>query len=146
MKFFYSFILLLFSGSVAAQDYKLWYNEPAAKWLDALPVGNSHLGAMVYGGTDTEEIALNEETFWSGSPHDNNSTESLQYLSTVRRLIFEGHEEEAQKLIDQHFIKGPHGMRFLPLGSMKLKFGHTNVMDYHRELSLGNALATTSYI
>ena len=146
MKFFYSFILLLFSGSVAAQDYKLWYNEPAAKWLDALPVGNSHLGAMVYGGTDTEEIALNEETFWSGSPHDNNSTESLQYLSTVRRLIFEGHEEEAQKLIDQHFIKGPHGMRFLPLGSMKLKFGHTNVTDYHRELSLGNALATTSYI
>ena len=146
MKFFYSFILLLFSGSVAAQDYKLWYNEPAAKWLDALPVGNSHLGAMVYGGTDTEEIALNEETFWSGSPHDNNSTESLQYLSTVRRLIFEGHEEEAQNLIDQHFIKGPHGMRFLPLGSMKLKFGHTNVTDYHRELSLGNALATTSYI
>ena len=53
---------------------------------------------MVYGGKDTEEIALNEETFWSGSPHDNNSTESLQYLSTVRRLIFEGHEEEAQKL------------------------------------------------
>ena len=146
MKFFYSFIFLLFSGSVAAQDYKLWYNEPAAKWLDALPVGNSHLGAMVYGGTDTEEIALNEETFWSGSPHDNNSTESLQYLPTVRRLIFEGHEEEAQKLIDQHFIKGPHGMRFLPLGSMKLKFGHTNVTDYHRELSLGNALATTSYI
>ena len=128
-----------------AQNYTLWYNKPASRWLDALPIGNSHLGAMVYGGTDTEEIQLNEETFWSGSPHNNNSTESLQYLPTVRRLIFEGHEEEAHKLIDQHFIKGPHGMRYLPLGSMKLKLGHTDVQDYRRELSLGNALATTTY-
>ncbi len=128
-----------------AQNYTLWYNKPASRWLDALPIGNSHLGAMVYGGTDTEEIQLNEETFWSGSPHNNNSTESLQYLPTVRRLIFEGHEEEAHKLIDQHFIKGPHGMRYLPLGSMKLKLGHTDVQDYRRELSLGDALATTTY-
>ena len=85
-------------------------------------------------------------TFWSGSPHNNNSPEALQYLSTVRKLVFEGHEEEAQKLIDQHFFKGPHGMRFLPLGSVKLKLGHTDVEDYRRELSLGDALATTSYI
>jgi alpha-L-fucosidase 2 len=143
------YILLFFCSSVlstaVAQNHLLWYNKPASHWLKALPVGNSHLGAMVYGGTDTEEIQLNEETFWSGSPHNNNSTESLQYLSTVRRLIFEGKEEEAHKLIDQHFFKGPHGMRFLPLGSVKLKLGHTNTSSYRRELSLGNALATTSY-
>ena len=141
-----SFIICHLSFSpVKAQDHRLWYSEPAKHWLRALPVGNSHLGAMVYGGTDTEEIQLNEETFWSGSPHNNNSTESLQYLPTVRRLIFEGKEEEAHKLIDQHFFKGPHGMRFLPLGSVKLKLGHTNTSSYRRELSLGNALATTSY-
>lgn len=138
-------LALSFPFTLMAQNYTLWYNKPASRWLDALPIGNSHLGAMVYGGTDTEEIQLNEETFWSGSPHNNNSTESLQYLPTVRRLIFEGHEEEAHKLIDQHFIKGPHGMRYLPLGSMKLKLGHTDVQDYRRELSLGNALATTTY-
>ncbi len=138
-------LALSFPFTLMAQNYTLWYNKPASRWLDALPIGNSHLGAMVYGGTDTEEIQLNEETFWSGSPHNNNSTESLQYLPTVRRLIFEGHEEEAHKLIDQHFIKGPHGMRYLPLGSMKLKLGHTDVQDYHRELSLGDALATTTY-
>ena len=144
------YILLFFCSSVlstaVAQNHLLWYNKPASHWLKALPVGNSHLGAMVYGGTDTEEIQLNEETFWSGSPHNNNSTESLQYLSTVRRLIFEGKEEEAHKLIDQHFFKGPHGMRFLPLGSVKLKLGHTDVQDYRRELSLGDALNTTSYV
>ena len=138
-------LALSFPFTLMAQNYTLWYNKPASRWLDALPIGNSHLGAMVYGGTDTEEIQLNEETFWSGSPHNNNSTESLQYLPTVRRLIFEGHEEEAHKLIDQHFIKGPHGMRYLPLGSMKLKLGHTDVQDYRRELSLGDALATTTY-
>jgi len=100
---------------------------------------------MVYGGTDVETIQLNEETFWSGSPHTNNSTESLQYLPEVRRLIFDGKEGEATKLIDQHFVKGPHGMRFLPLGSVKLELGHKDVSDYCRELNLADATATTSY-
>ncbi len=129
-----------------AQNHQLWYSQPAANWLEALPVGNSHLGAMIYGGTVTEEIQLNEETFWSGSPHNNNSSESLQYLPEVRKLIFEGHEEEAHKLIDQHFIKGPHGMKYLPIGSVKLNFGHQDVTDYQRTLNLGDATATTSYI
>ena len=71
------FLLALMCIPAMAQNHKLWYAKPASHWLEALPVGNSHLGAMVYGGTDTEEIQLNEETFWSGSPHDNNSHESL---------------------------------------------------------------------
>ena len=124
---------------------RLWYARPASHWLEALPVGNSHMGAMIYGGTDIEEIQLNEETFWSGQPHNNNSTESLEYLSDVRRLIFQGKEGEAAKLIDQHFVKGPHGMRFLPLGSLKLKLGHRDVTKYERALNLGDATATTSY-
>ena len=138
--------MALVAVAMSAQQHKLWYNKPASHWLEALPIGNSHLGAMVYGGTETEEIQLNEETFWSGSPHDNNSKESLAVLPEVRRLIFEGKEYQASKLIDQHFIKGPHGMRFLPLGSLKLKLGHKDVSNYRRELSLGNALATTYYI
>ena len=138
-------LLTAVSVPSAAQDHRLWYSRPATQWVEALPIGNSHLGAMVYGGTDVEELKLNEETFWSGSPHNNNSTESLQYLPQVRQLIFEGREEEAQQLIDQHFIKGPHGMRFLPLCSVRLQLGHTHVADYRRELSLGDALATTRY-
>ena len=49
--------------SATAQRHKLWYDQPAGTWLRALPVGNSQLGAMVYGGTDVEELWLNEETF-----------------------------------------------------------------------------------
>ena len=132
--------------SAQAQQHKLWYSQPASHWLEALPVGNSHLGAMVYGKTDTEEIQLNEETFWSGSPHDNNSPEAKAHLQAVRDSIFAGKEEAAHRLIDQYFIKGPHGQKFMPLGSVMLKMGHTGVSEYHRELTLGNALNTTSYI
>ena len=138
-------ITCLLSLSASAQQHRLWYDKPASHWLEALPIGNSHMGAMVYGGTDMEEIQLNEETFWSGSPHNNDSHESLACLEEVRRLIFSGHEEEAQQLIDQHFIKGPHGMRFLPLGSVRLLFGHKDVSDYRRELRLGDAVTTTHY-
>ena len=140
------FLLALMCIPAIAQDQRLWYAKPASHWLEALPVGNSHMGAMVYGGTDTEEIQLNEETFWSGSPHDNNSHESLAALPEVRRLIFEGKEFEATKLLDRHFVKGPHGMRFLPLGSLKLSLGHKNVSQYERALNLNDATATTSYI
>ncbi len=139
-------ILSLVCSFVAAQQHRLWYAKPASHWLEALPVGNSALGAMIYGGTDTEEIQLNEETFWSGQPHNNNSTKSLGVLSEVRRLIFEGKENDAAKLIDQNFIPGPHGMRFLPLGSLKLQLGHKDVTAYQRALNLGDATATTSYI
>ena len=138
--------MALVAVAMSAQQHKLWYNKPASHWLEALPIGNSHLGAMVYGGTDVEEIQLNEETFWSGSPHDNNSKKSLAVLPEVRRLIFEGKEGDAARLIDQNFIPGPHGMRFLPLGSLKLNLGHKDVSNYRRELNLGNALTTTSYI
>ena len=146
MKRLLLFIACVTALSVNAQQHKLWYNKPASHWLEALPIGNSHLGAMIYGGTDTEEIQLNEETFWSGSPHDNNSAEAKDSLQAVRDSIFAGKEEAAHVIIDKNFFKGPHGMKYLPLGSVKLKLGHVDVSNYKRELSLNNALNTTSYI
>ena len=152
-------ILFCVCGSTAAnaQNHCLWYSSPASHWLEALPVGNSHLGAMVYGKTDTEEIQLNEETFWSGSPHNNNSTEAKAHLKEVRDSIFAGREEAAHAILDKYFFKGPHGMRFLPLGSVKLKLMGTGTMSsdsdsnvpvssYRRELNLANATCNTSYI
>ncbi len=141
---------LLFSAcallTVQAQQHQLWYDKPASHWLQALPIGNSHLGAMVYGGTDTEKIQLNEETFWSGSPHNNNSTEARTHLQDVRDSVFAGKEEGAHAILDQYFFKGPHGMRFLPMGSLKLAFQASGeVSDYRRSLDLSTAMATTRY-
>ena len=140
-------VLPLGKGAVCcyATNSHLWYDKPANVWLEALPLGNSKLGAMVFGKTDVEEIQLNEETFWSGGPHNNNSASSIYYLNEVRSLIFQGKEKDAENLINREFVKGPHGMRFLTLGSLKLDFGHKDAKNYRRELNLNNAVSTVSY-
>ena len=138
-------------GIVMAQNdntEKLWYDTPAQIWLEALPIGNSHLGAMLYGGIQTDEIQLNEETFWSGGPHNNNSKTSLNYLDQVRDLIFSGKESQAESIINNQFVKGPHGMKYLTLGSLKIShmsFSASNVTDYRRELDLQTALSKVTF-
>ena len=142
------FICAFISISVNAQQHKLWYSKPASHWLEALPIGNSHLGAMVYGGTDIEQIQLNEETFWSGSPHENNNPSAKVAIKDVRKLIFAGKEEQADSIIGRSFFKGPHGQKFLPLGDLSLKFNYqsnSEPSNYRRELNLGDALNTTSF-
>lgn len=133
----------------AARKYKpntLWYDAPATCWLEALPIGNSRLGAMEYGGTANEELQLNEETFWNGSPHSNNSQKSLALLPEVRSLIFNGQEEKAADIINKQFIVGPHGMGYQTVGSMRLTFpGHEKATDFYRDLNIGDAVATTTY-
>ena len=148
VRFVAAFILMgcMSATKVSAQQHRLWYAQPAHHWLEALPIGNSQMGAMVYGATDVEEIQLNEESFWSGSPHHNNSATARQHLQEVRDLVLLGREEEAHQVIEKNFLHGPHGMRFLPLGSLKMKLGHTDVSDYRRELNLGDAVATTRYV
>lgn len=127
---------------------RLWYNKPATIWLEALPIGNGHLGGMIYGGTKTEEIQLNDDTFWAGGPHTNYSTSSKNSLQEVRELIFKGKESEAETLIDQDFIKGPHGMKYLTLGSLKITDSDINesqVRNYYRELDLKTALSKVTF-
>ena len=77
---------------------KLWYDRPAGVWEEALPIGNGRLGAMVYGGTVTETVQLNEETIWAGEPGNNILPGIRESLPEIRRLIFEGKNAEAQEL------------------------------------------------
>ena len=129
-----------------ADDLKLWYSQPAKDWTDALPIGNSRLGAMVYGGTAREELQLNEETFWAGGPHDNNNTLARYVLPIVRQLIFEGQTREAQRMVDANFFLRKNGMSYLTMGSLFLDFpGHEKVTDFYRDLNISNATATTRY-
>lgn len=126
---------------------ELRYSAPAEHWVQALPVGNSRMGAMVFGGVESERIALNDETFWSGSPHNNNNPEGLKHLAEIRRLIFADKPLEAQALIDKYYMTPVHGMRFLPLGSVRLDFGPgaDSVAAYERVLDIANAAARVSY-
>ena len=131
----------------AGDQERLWYDAPAGRWLEALPLGNGQMAAMVFGGIADETIQLNESTFWSGSPHNNNSETSLEYLEQARQLIYAGREEEAEALINDKFIPGPHGMRFLTLGSLRMHFEGMpeKVDDYCRDLDLTRAVAGVGF-
>jgi alpha-L-fucosidase 2 len=129
-----------------ANNLKLWYTQPARTWVEALPIGNSRMGAMIFGGTDHEEIQLNEETFWAGGPHNNDSPRLLENLENIRTLIFGNKFGEAQSLIDRTAFTGQHGMRYLTLGALELDFpGHAEATEYYRDLDISNATATTRY-
>ena len=146
------FVLLLFVCSIGysqgKQDLKLWYNKPSGtSWESALPLGNGHLGAMVYGNVEKETIQLNESTVWSGGPNRNDNPLALDSLAIIRQLIFDGKQKDAERIANRVIIsKKSHGQKFEPVGSLQLRFyGHKNYSDYHRELDIERAVSKTSY-
>lgn len=131
----------------AAENLTLWYAAPAQKWTEALPIGNGRLGAMVFGRTDRERIQVNEDTLWAGSPHDYSHPGAAQFLPEIRRLLFEGKQEEATALAAERFMSVPlRQMPYQPCCDLYLDFGHSDkVKSYRRELNLSSALAVTCY-
>ena len=125
---------------------KLWYNKPAQKWTEALPVGNGRLGAMVYGTVENERLQLNEDTLWAGQPVNRDRVGAYKYLPEVRRLIFEGKYAEAQGIMQREFM-GPRLVRsYQTLGDLRLRFGDKGQFtDYRRQLDLDTATATVAY-
>nr|WP_249665361.1 glycoside hydrolase N-terminal domain-containing protein [Mucilaginibacter sp. Bleaf8] len=85
-------------------NLKLWYNQPSQKWTDALPIGNGRMGAMIYGGIDTERIQFNEQTLWTGRPRAYHRERAAQYLQPIRQLLFQGKQKEADSLAEAHFM------------------------------------------
>jgi len=123
----------------------LWYRQPASIWSEALPVGNGRLGAMVYGGVETDQLQLNEDTLWSGQPKDWNNPEAKKYLPIVRRLVLEeGKYVEADDACKH--MQGPYNDSYLPLGNLYMKFeGQAGWTNYRRELNLDTAIASVTY-
>ncbi len=146
---FVMFSLILTTTVAIGQEsfLKLWYDHPATQWVEALPIGNGRLGAMVFGDPCKEIIQLNENTVWAGQPNRNDNPEAKDALPEVRKLIFEGKYKEAQNLVDEKFIsKTSHGMPYQTVGNLELFFpGHENYSDYYRELDLEKALTTSRY-
>ncbi len=125
----------------------LWYQQPAGKWTEALPIGNGRLGAMIFGGVEREHLQLNEGTLWAGGPYNPNNTNALGALPEARKLVFAGKYDEAQKLIGEKMMATPlREMPYETLGDLYLDFP-TNVPvgNYRRDLDLDTAVATVSY-
>ena len=139
-------LLMAFALNAAADDLKLWYNAPAKTWTEALPLGNSRLGVMLYGGTAKEELQLNEETLWGGGPNRNDNPNALKALPQIRQLIFSGRTREAQNMVGKNFQTPRNGMPYETIGSLLLSFpGHESATDYYRDLDIAQAVATVRY-
>lgn len=137
-------------GSEVPSDLTLWYEQPAAQWVDALPIGNGRLGAMVYGGGEDgapgkEFLQLNDDTLWSGKPRDGNNPAAKQYLPQIRRAVLEQQDyHSADQLCTK--MQGLFAEAYQPLGNLRLDFRHTGtVSGYRRELDLDTACARARY-
>ena len=133
--------------ATAPSALTLWYTRPAGKWVEALPVGNGRLGAMVFGGTEDERLQFNEDTLWTGQPHEYQHPGAAEYLPVIRRLLAEGKQHDAEALAMEHFMSVPlHQKAYQPFGDLRLHFaGHDKAGDYRRELDLDPAVAAVRY-
>ncbi|MFC1552312.1 glycoside hydrolase N-terminal domain-containing protein [Candidatus Latescibacterota bacterium] len=150
---------MIFQVSVLAEnpgrndDLTLWYTEPAAEWTEALPVGNGGLGAMVFGGVETERIQFNCDTLFEGKPHDYAHTGAVKYLPVIRSLLFEGKQEEAHELANLEFMSVRDDLKntqrpYQAFGDLIITsqgLNGENPANYRRELNIDSALSLTTF-
>ena len=143
-------IFLFISYSVFAQkenNAKLWYKQPAAQWVEALPVGNGHIGAMVFGGVEEELLQLNESTLWSGGPVKTKvNPASPTFLPQIREALLKNQDyQKANELAKK--MQGLFTESYLPMGDLKIiqDFKGVKPTAYYRDLNIENAMATTRF-
>ena len=140
-------VFVVQSATAADPALTLWYDKPAEKWTEALPIGNGRMGAMIFGGIANERIQFNEDTLWRGKPHDYVRAGAGEQLGEIRRLISEGKADAAGKLAKEKFLSDPvRQLPYQPFGDLRLTFpGHLNATNYRRELDLDSAMAAVKY-
>lgn len=141
-------LISIFSSAQKGGKYKLWYSKPAQQWVEALPIGNGRIAAMVFGDPHKEKLQLNEATFWSGGPSRNDNPDGPKVLDSIRYYLFKGNYKKAQILADKGLTaKTLHGSAFQNIGDFTLDFHNLDdIKDYYRELDIEKALTTTTFI
>ena len=126
----------------------LWYDRPAERWFEALPIGNGRLGGMVHGGVGVERIRLSESTAWSGAPSATDvSPTALRVLPTIRRLLFAGRHAQAQRLASEHLTGGMVSFGTnMPLPQVHIDFsGSATARNYRRTLDLDTGIVRVEF-
>ncbi len=149
-RIFLTLTLLSATLIMTAREYRLWYNQPAQTWTQALPIGNGVMGGMVFGTPAVEHIQLNEETIWAGQPNNVVNPNAKEYLPKVRQLIFEGKYKEAQNLANEKVMPNAAGqnmgMPYQPFGDLYIAMpGHAAYQNYERWLDLDEAKSVVRY-
>ncbi len=142
-----SLALLFIVLPLAGAESVLWYNKPASKWVEALPVGNGRLAGMVFGGVRADQIQLNEDTVWAGEKRNRMNPAAPEAIKEVRRLLMAGKAQEAEALAEKSIISKPMRMPpYQPLGDLKLRFPEPcNAKDYRRELDLDTGIVKVTF-
>ncbi|MBQ2210439.1 MAG: glycoside hydrolase N-terminal domain-containing protein [Prevotella sp.] len=124
---------------------RLWYDKPAQYFEESLPIGNGKLGALVYGGTDSCLIHLNDITFWTGKPVDRHiDANAHQWIPKIREALFREDYQLADSL--QRHTQGPNSQFYQPLGTLYIIDKNKGaVSQYQRELNLDSALVKDGY-
>jgi alpha-L-fucosidase 2 len=124
----------------------LWYDKPAVLWTDALPVGNGHMGAMIFGGASHERIQFNEHTVWTGEPHDYAHKGAAQSLAKIRQLLWDGKQKEAEDLAMEEFMSEPlHQKAYQAFGDLLIEMPDGAITGYRRWLDLDTGIARVEY-
>ncbi len=125
----------------------LWYRQPAAKWVEALPVGNGRLGGMVFGAVRDERIQLNEDTVWVGSRRNRNNPAAREAVPEIRKLLFAGKVKEAEALAAKAMLSVPPRMPpYQTLGELTLHVAaESDITGYRRELDLDTGIVRVTY-
>jgi alpha-L-fucosidase 2 len=150
MKHYYVILLILSVTSAIAQPktpFKLWYTKPALEWIEALPIGNGKLGAMIFGGSSEELIQLNESTLWSGGPVKTGvNANAKSYLPKIRKALLETKDYTLANELAKK-MQGLYSQSYLPLGDIRIlqDFNGKKPDSYYRDLNLNNATATTRF-
>lgn len=127
---------------------KLWYENPAEDWNEALPIGCGNLGGMIFGQVQREIIQLNEDTLWSGGGGvDRHNPDARRYLDDIRGFIIKGEIEKAEELEKMAMFSTPANERvYQPLGDLYIDFlNHEKAEEYERQLDIEKAIAKVSY-
>ena len=133
--------------SVETHQQILWYEQPAENWMQALPVGNGRLGAMVFGNPQNERIQLNEDSMWSGGPDWGNSKGTVEDLNQIRQLLKEGKNHEVDQLIVEKFSYKSIKRSHQTMGDLFISFkNEKKIENYKRSLSLDDALVSVNYM
>ncbi len=123
----------------------LWYRRAARNFNEALPIANGHLGAMVYGGVETEHLSLNDDTLWSGSAQNFQPAGAPGKIKAIQAAVESGDYHAADELAKK--LQGPYTGSFLPMADLWIDFsGFSDVREYRRCLDLDSALAHTEFI
>ncbi len=143
--------LLLFclASQLFAEPLSLWYDKPAARWVEALPVGNGRLGAMIFGGPARERIQFNESSIWTGEPHEYQNPGAAAHLAQIRTLLLQGKQAEAEQLATREFMSQPLTQKeyqaFADLLIEMPGIRNSDITNYRRDLNLDTASSAVEF-